>query len=263
MSNKRCLIKAVDECNDTRSNRHVFALANQASDFGPSAGTFGIELRSSRCNFSEVDICFYDEHELPRDNNGEYIRFQLPVAYDASKKEFELFGSFCSLECARAFLYQRHQRPLLDMQKIQTLLPLYARRVLGSTAVLDRRQYGCRPHKYALKRYGGPMSITDFRSEWCNSIRYAVYRMMPSLPGFRQVQVIVDEYMYPTTQQQQQQHATTTVSRENNVGSASSVSTTVSLQRHAPVPTGPTLQFARRKMPVHMRKQTLAALIVP
>jgi hypothetical protein len=226
-------------------------------------GTYGVEIRSQKCDFSKVTICFYDEHELPRDEGGNYVRFQLPVSYNSTLKEFELYGSFCSLECARAFLYQKHQRPLINVEKVQSIFPLYVRRVVNPDYKHEHTHFVNRPHKFALQRYGGPLSITEFRSKWCNSIRYVVYRMLPSYPGFRQVQVIVDEYMYPQMEKghqhppQKKKDDKTGVGHNENDG-------TCRLEQNQPTEThksGPAMKFPPRRMPVHIRNQTLAALI--
>ena len=246
----------------------------------PVRTSAGTELRSSPCDFTQCTICLYDEHELSRSTStGEYIRFQLPVTYSAATCEFEMFGSFCSFECARAFLMQRHQRPLIDQERVLPLLALYARRVLGKDYRIFSGQTSNRPHKFALQRYGGPMSIKDFRSEWCNSIRHVVYRMLPSAPRYRQVQVIVDEYVYPTGNRGGVQStgglcercnelpvaskgavvaASTSASASVNTRAEFVIQTQTQTQTQTPYPS---LNFAPRRMPVHMRKQSLVALI--
>ena len=216
----------------------------------PEVFGFGVELRSSRCDFSNVSICFYDEHELSRDANGTFVRFQLPVARNVKTGEFEMFGSFCSLECACAFLHQKYQRPFLPVDKIQPLLHLYAKQILK----LDHRiefNIAHRPHKFVLQRYGGPMSIDDFRSKWCNSIRLAVYRVMPSFSGFKQVQVIVDEYLHAPRISLDKPSFPTTVNKTKPTQPDTQKSTT----------NNTSICFPPRKMPVYLRKQTLAVLI--
>lgn len=261
----QCMIKSSVVVTHKR-HKHIKALENQPNEHGKTIGNYGNQLRSSKCDFSNVTICFYDEHELNRDSCGNYIRFQLPVSYTAATQEFELFGCFCSLECARAFLYQQHQRPLLKLEKIQTLLPLYTKKLFGTQSILAEGRHVTRPHKFALQRYGGPMNISDFRSEWCNSIKYAVYRMMPALPRFRQVQVIVDEYMYPNNRAANDSNTGSTVAPTSAVSAFPTAFRAVAApqeqsQQSRRQKQCPGMSFPLRKMPVHMKNQTLAALM--
>lgn len=80
----------------------------------------------------------------------------VPKAYDASQQCFVVFGCFCSLSCAKAFLSERSTYET-GMQLV--LLERMATEVYGVREVVAA------PPRLSLDIYGGPYSIERFRGQ--------------------------------------------------------------------------------------------------
>ena len=78
----------------------------------------------------------------------------VPKAYDASQRCFVVFGCFCSLSCAKAFLAERCT---FETGSQLVLLERMAAEVYGV------RDITAAPPRLALDIYGGPYSIEHFR----------------------------------------------------------------------------------------------------
>ena len=80
----------------------------------------------------------------------------LPKSYDASQRCFVVFGCFCSLSCAKAFLSERSTYET-GMQLV--LLERMAAEVYGI-----KSEIVAAPPRLSLDVYGGPYSLERFRS---------------------------------------------------------------------------------------------------
>ena len=90
------------------------------------------------------DACAFDGPVVP-----------LPKAYDAAQRSFVVYGCFCSLACAKAFLCERSTFET-GMQLI--LLERMAAEVYGVRNVVAA------PPRLALDIFGGPYSLERFRA---------------------------------------------------------------------------------------------------
>ena len=120
-------------------------------------------LRRHESKFTENTPCLYDHHSF----NGP--SFGIPISYNFDKNEFKLWGKFCSLECARAYIDKENNS---KRDKQLEMLALCGRKIYGRHTTIERA-----PSIFLLDTYGGPLSIDDFRSEFssnrmwiCNTI---------------------------------------------------------------------------------------------
>lgn len=90
-----------------------------------------------------------------------------PVHHNARKDEFVLRWNFCSFNCCKAWMLDRR------MPQVSNVFWL-AMRLYGADSRHHRRLEGIQPapSKEALKKYGGWMTIEEFRSN-CQLIRPA------------------------------------------------------------------------------------------
>lgn len=96
-------------------------------------------------------LCWWCVHELPQ-----HPCIHLPIKYDSKLDKFTCVGNFCSWQCAKAYA--------LDMEnarkgEIQSFLALMRKKALGKYTPLWPA-----PKRWALKCFGGTMSIEEFRS---------------------------------------------------------------------------------------------------
>ena len=79
----------------------------------------------------------------------------LPHKYDDMRKRFETMGNFCSWGCMKTFN--------LDTNKTRAGV------IGGNIVLLHKAMYGhvksikCAPNRFALKEFGGTLSIEEFR----------------------------------------------------------------------------------------------------
>ena len=102
--------------------------------------------------------CYWDHHEFDTPPVG------LPMHYDPIHIVYRMFGVFCCYNCAAAFSaesvsYSVNQRARLLLTQLMRQLA----KAEGREIAVD--DISCRPspHWSALKAYGGPLEITDFR----------------------------------------------------------------------------------------------------
>ena len=80
---------------------------------------------------------------------------RLPYKYDAKTDRFSMMGQFCSWECMKAWNMDSKN---IHSPEINQFITLYKKRVLGKITPTQRA-----PSRYALKLFGGTMSIEEFR----------------------------------------------------------------------------------------------------
>jgi len=79
----------------------------------------------------------------------------LPHKYDDMRRKFETMGNFCSWECMKSFN--------LDHNKNRCGI------IAANIVMLHKAKYGyvrsirCAPSRYALKEFGGTLTIEEFR----------------------------------------------------------------------------------------------------
>jgi len=96
-------------------------------------------------------LCWWCVHALPQ-----RPCIHLPIKYDAKLDKFECIGNFCSWSCTKAFA--------LDMNtarqgEYQSFLALMRKKAYGKTIPCWPA-----PKRWALKCFGGTMSIEEFRA---------------------------------------------------------------------------------------------------
>lgn len=87
----------------------------------------------------------------------------LPVRYDDKRRVFYVTGVFCTWGCAKRY---NGERDYVGKLLSGTLLTLFRHKILGNSATNDPRPYGITlpPHRSMLKRFGGSMTIEEFRN---------------------------------------------------------------------------------------------------
>lgn len=86
----------------------------------------------------------------------EWCPVPIPTAYNPNTGEFTPFGVFCSLECAKRYILQH---PSSSSPSEMKNLSIMAREVFGYTRCIHPA-----PVHYALRRFGGYMTIEEFRA---------------------------------------------------------------------------------------------------
>lgn len=99
--------------------------------------------------------CYYCTHKFENKIIG------LPTYYDPRKKLFKLFGVFCSYECAFAFGQRKSHSHRTKMFCGSWLLKL--RKIVHKIAYATPLRPA--PHWCRLQRFGGDLSIQEFRSQ--------------------------------------------------------------------------------------------------
>jgi hypothetical protein len=97
-------------------------------------------------------ICWWCVHKLPQDTPV----IHLPTKYIPKEKSFLTIGNFCSWECAKAFSMNSCSTKTYEMQSLLSYMRLQA---LGKYVPLFAA-----PKQFALKCFGGTMTIDEFRS---------------------------------------------------------------------------------------------------
>jgi hypothetical protein len=99
-------------------------------------------------------VCWWCCHEIP---DGQLLR--LPYKHDPQRDRFLLMGAFCSWGCMKTFNLDRNgvNHGGIVCQNIL----LYRKKLCGTRYSLGVQ---CAPNRFALKMFGGDMSIEEFRS---------------------------------------------------------------------------------------------------
>lgn len=95
-------------------------------------------------------VCWWCVHSLPQ-----HPCLHLPVKYDPLRKRFTTMGNFCSWECAKAYALDWN---IARSAEIQSFLALMRLQTYGKYVPLFAA-----PKRFALKIFGGTMSIEEFR----------------------------------------------------------------------------------------------------
>lgn len=97
----------------------------------------------------------------------------IPVSFH--KDHFEVFGCFCSLECAAAYNFKSHES-VDEMWERHNLIQLLSRKMGNSNVIRPA------PDRLSLKMFGGFMTIEDFRGYTnCNKLIHLNFPPMTSL----------------------------------------------------------------------------------
>ena len=98
-----------------------------------------------------TSTCFWCCHAI------DHMEYGMPIRYDVFHKNFTMFGTFCSLECAAAYNYSTHMGSD-RVWEIHNWIQMLAHRY-GYVGMVRPA-----PSRYLLKMFNGPMSIEEFRN---------------------------------------------------------------------------------------------------
>ena len=144
-----------------------------------ASGSKWILYKSTEHDISKCSVCMYDEHELDPDQPP----IGIPIEYDKRTCRFTVWGKFCSFHCIRRYLLDSKR---LDANRVMPLLTMYMIRVLGKYEPIEPA-----PRKELLQRYGGPLSIDEFRHDSIQGNKKWNTRWI----GVKQLQVVYDNYL--------------------------------------------------------------------
>ena len=97
-------------------------------------------------------VCWWDSHEFSTPPVG------CPIHHDSIRNEFHLQGYFCSWSCARAYAakYVSYSTGLM--------VPFWMRSILQQSGATKTDPPPAAPHWSVLTRFGGSMSIDEYRA---------------------------------------------------------------------------------------------------
>ena len=158
--------------NDEYSNMHEFDVndASEMSDIGDVDNNIIDKKHGPQGQYLKIVDILKDFEQKNKNNEWpsntsiccywcchkfENAPFGIPVSYNNGK--FDVFGCFCSLECAAAYNFKSNE--LLDeVWERHNLINLLSRRINGKRVVKPA------PDKMTLKIFGGFLDIDSFRN---------------------------------------------------------------------------------------------------
>lgn len=148
-SNKYCSIdnfsdKLLDDEEDKKENVEDRNVIKLLEDFKEKNKNNEWPMSTSIC-------CYWCCHDFKNPPVG------IPIKYNSIKDEFELFGCFCSLECAAAYNFKTHNN-VDEMWERNNLLNFLNKKINKNNNIIK-----CAPDKLTLKMFGGHFSIEEFR----------------------------------------------------------------------------------------------------
>ena len=147
--------------NNARANLHddnsSFRFSNiPGSNFATKSASESIFFKHQCCNRTEESwslpcntLCWHCSHGF----DGAPV--PVPKAYDIHEKKYIVTGTFCSLGCAKAYIFSCHT---FDVAQVATIFSRMASEVYGETDVRMN------PPFQSLKAFGGTMDINTFRN---------------------------------------------------------------------------------------------------
>ena len=96
-------------------------------------------------------VCFWCTYNIPD------VSYSMPCNYDNNTKIFGTFGTFCSLECVSAFNFSINS----GSDKVWYINSLIHKLAI-SYGITDRRIRPA-PSKYVLEKFGGTLSVEEYR----------------------------------------------------------------------------------------------------
>jgi hypothetical protein len=127
-------------------------------------------------------MCFWCCHPL------QHTEFGMPIRYDVFHKNFTLYGTFCSLECAAAYNYATHMGSD-RVWEIHSWIQMLAHRYGYATPIRPA------PSRYLLKMFNGPLSIEEFRSSHKGLARTHVMNIPPFIHVSSQIETLNTSFL--------------------------------------------------------------------
>jgi hypothetical protein len=94
-----------------------------------------------------MGACWWCCHEIPGESLG--------MPYEFKNNQFKTMGQFCTWGCVKAFNMERDK---YNQNIVVDLITLYRKRAYGEIKPLKSA-----PSRFALKAFGGTMTIEEFR----------------------------------------------------------------------------------------------------
>jgi len=127
-------------------------------------------------------ICYWCCHNIMN------IEYGMPVRYDVFHKNFTMFGSFCSLECASAYNFSINMG--CDRAwEIHSWIQLLAKNYGLETPIRPA------PNKYLLDTFNGRMSIEEFRSSHKGYVKTYVMNIPPFIHINSQMEILNTSFL--------------------------------------------------------------------
>ncbi len=124
---------------------------------------------------SQTDVlCWWCCHSFVTSPIG--IPEKVRTEYEERPEHFEVWGNFCSFECAYAFLIQEKGEAKAESH-YSDLVFLHSR-LTGTKYAGEHREkrFQIAPSRYLLKAFGGPLSIEEFRNASGSETQYRLLK---------------------------------------------------------------------------------------
>lgn len=106
-------------------------------------------------------VCWWCTYEIPEEN----IPVSAPTYFNEIRNEFKVHGVFCCFECVKSYLIDKN-----DSYVDTSLITLLNKRLTGSMTRIN-----CAPPRIALQRFGGTMTINEFREKSAGGLKFVSY----------------------------------------------------------------------------------------
>jgi len=127
-------------------------------------------------------ICYWCCHNIMN------IEYGMPVRYDVFHKNFTMFGSFCSLECASAYNFSINMG--CDRAwEIHSWIQLLAKNYGLQTPIRPA------PNKYLLDTFNGRMTIEEFRSSHKGYVKTYIMNIPPFIHINSQMEILNTSFL--------------------------------------------------------------------
>lgn len=163
------------------------------------------------CTGTQTDTTIYTYKSLPLsvvDFNGDFSNFlntstdiccwwctytftgpvcHMPVKYDDKNDTFHVKGNFCSFECVSAYSFK------LEKISNQYITRYYYKRLLGLKQIITIRSA---PPKEILEKFGGPISIEEYRKNNKNTEYFMTsfpVKFIPHQIGVKRIKNLVEK----------------------------------------------------------------------
>lgn len=114
--------------------------------------------------------------------------YGMPIRYDALNKNFAMYGTFCSLECASAFNFSYHLGSDRAWE-IHSWIQMLGKRFGYKEPIRPA------PSRYLLEMFGGPLSIDEFRHAHKGQERTMVMNIPPLISVPSQMEMINTSFL--------------------------------------------------------------------
>ena len=97
----------------------------------------------------------------------------IPLKYDATHDLFKVIGCFCSFNCAYA--YSKKEKFKVHLSEFKFMYE----KLIGQECAHDDWNIPPAPERYVLQRFGGPLTIEEYRSSFHNTFDVMFAPMVP------------------------------------------------------------------------------------